>query len=420
LISLKKRSVWVKIILKSMPLLYAFLGRFISSAGVLGLSVLLSQQLSLEEAGKFFGAFAALMGIAIFLRSGQELLLIRKIAQDKDEPESQSSLFMHSLATVFCLSLVAVIILYAYYFTGEETPSPLSELWKPILPVTLINLAAAYMKGQGRSGMGGLYEVGLISMMAFLVFLVAPPTDAHSSWRIFTWVAWITFLISIGMAILRAQPSISAFRPQASLLFEARHLWAFAVLSYLSQWGGLLVVAALVGSESVAILNALFRLLAPIQFVIITLDFFLAPKFSIASGREINRLRNLGIVASLAIAFPYIGFLLVAPNFVLWNVFGADYAAYSTELRILVVSSFVTMAIGANGILLNMCNKEKAVIVGVLGRSLVSVFLTLVLINYISLTAAVLGFALALVMQNLFYRIYANYTLTELDEASGA
>jgi hypothetical protein len=140
----------------------AFTGRFVSAGGVLAISIILSRQLALPDAGTFFEAFTVLMGLAILTRCGQELRLLRAVAQS-----GKGSLheFMASLSLVTLASIV-VGMPFVLWWAHSGSQAPLQLVWLPLIPTAMTNVVAAYIKGVGRTGLGALAEVGSISVVA--------------------------------------------------------------------------------------------------------------------------------------------------------------------------------------------------------------------------------------------------------------
>ena len=73
--------------MRFLPLFRAFVGRFVSAAGVFAISVVVSRQLSLEETGQFFAGFTAVIALSILMQVGQNMLLIRRVALSAEDAQ---------------------------------------------------------------------------------------------------------------------------------------------------------------------------------------------------------------------------------------------------------------------------------------------------------------------------------------------
>jgi O-antigen/teichoic acid export membrane protein len=377
-------------------------GRAISASGVLVISVVLSRQLSLPEAGGFFFAFTLLMGLAIFARVGQELRLIRAVAWRSKASEGRADLAA-SLEVVTVASL-AVSAPFAVAWLIVPEPSPLTLIWLALLPTAMTNLTASYFKGRGDNSLGALSEVGSVSLVASAGYLVFPPQSATEAWMVLSAASWLVaggwLAVAIGRRRLTAR-RVGAWR---ALVRDSRHLWSVAVLSYVAQWGVLVIVMLAMTQDAVAILNALLRLLAPLQFVVLSLDLFLAPRFARKSPDEIIRARRRGITACLSLAAPYALVLLLWPDRVLATLYGQAYGGFGLELQILVAGILIQMVFGANGVLLNMLSEDRAMTASVLLRTLAAIVLPLALFFVPSLSIACLALSVSLVIQTLYLR----------------
>lgn len=383
------------------PLTKAIAGRLSSAAGVLLLSMLVSQQLSLNEAGAFFAAFTTLMGAVIFLQLGLGILLIRKIATS--ENTGSSSVFLSSIILVLATSVPAAGILLLID-VAAASPTPLSKVWMPLIPASLLGMIGAFFKGHNWPGFGGLFEVGMISTIAVIACYLWPPQTGLEAWRILTAAAWLSVFLA-GFAVFASRLQIgSAANLDLELAIEARYFWGNNILSYVAQWCGVFIVAALMSTSDVAALNAVLRLLAPLQFVILTLDYFLAPKLAQSPPRLALRLRNYGALACLGLSIPYAGALLIFPDWFLSTLFGDAYAPYASELRIVTFSVLLQMSLGPNGIFLNMRGREHISMYGVALRGIVSIAVSAIAIPLVGVIGAAIAFAVAIIAQAVYYR----------------
>lgn len=384
----------------------AFAGRFVSAAGVLAITVLLSRQLPLAEAGAFFEAFTILMGLAILTRCGQELRLLRVVARCERGEEAHEELSASLAVIVLACAIIGLPILAWWGFSGPT--SPLQLVWLPLLPTAVTNVAAAYAKGMGRPAVGALGEVGSISAVATILLLFFPPRSALEAWWALSFAAWIVgfawYLIPLALGAV----SVKLAAPRSAVLSEAKHLWFVSVLSYVAQWAVIVVVAIAMSDEAVAALNGLLRLIAPLQFVILTLDYFVAPRFAGGTTADIIRVRRWSIAVGLAIVLPYAGLLLGIPGQFLEFLYGPQYSAYGYELRILVVGTLFQMALGPNGMLLNMLSHDRANTLSVVLRIAAAFAVQSVLFVHPALWIAAASFSGALVAQSLFLKIMAD------------
>lgn len=396
----------------SIELAGAFAGRSVSAAGVLAITVLLSRQLSLAEAGAFFEAFTILMGLAILTRCGQELRLLRTVARREGGRRTHEEL-SGSLAVVALASLVIGLPIMIWW-SSSDAASPLKLLWLPLLPAAVTNVAAAYAKGMGKPALGALGEVGSISVVATIWLFVFPPGSALDAWLVLSFSAWVVGLIWYLILVFSGSFMLRLAIPRLPLLDEAKHLWLVSVLSYVAQWAVIFMIAIAMSTEAVAILNGLLRLLAPLQFVILTMDYFVAPYFSRESSSNINKVRSWSIATSLLVASPYAGLLIAVPETSLEFLYGLQYSPYGDELRILVAGTLLQIMLGPNGMVLNMLSRDKAMTASVILRVVVSLLTQIFIFIHPVLWIAAASFTAALVIQSIYLRAMADRAVERL------
>jgi O-antigen/teichoic acid export membrane protein len=393
----------------------AIAGRAISAFGVLAISIVLSRQLSLAEAGSFFFGFTILMGMAIVARVGQELRLLRSVARQSGAGTERTELWT-SLKIVVAASLALSAPFFVLWAVLPQE-SPLTLIWLALLPTAVTNVTASYLKGRGYNGLGALSEVGNVSLVACAWYLAFPAASAVEAWRVLSVVSWAVagawLLGTVNGLRCEERPS-GEWR---KFVHDARHLWAVAILSYLAQWGVLMIVMLALARDSVAVLNALLRLLAPLQFIVLTLDFFLAPRFARKRNVEILRTRRRGVAACLTLATPYALAVLIWPNVLLATIYGSRYAGYGLELQILAVGIILQMSLGANGILLNMLSEDAAMTKSVILRFIIASSIQLILFFKGVLWIGCLSLSISLVMQALYLRRKVTRALHRRQEA---
>lgn len=385
----------------------AFTGRFISAAGVFILSALLTQKLSLQQSGQFFTAFIALMGAAIVLQAGLNVLLIRKIASQKTSPEAQPSIFARFFYTVLASSAIGAVLALAFALTFNWMEVAFGWLWLPLVPTSLIGVIGSQFKALEKPGWGGFWETGVISTITCIAILFLQPETALEAWLIFSGISWISCALAITQLIFREPAALKYSPPSFELILEARALGFSALLSYLAQWGGVLLAAALLGTESTTILNALFRILAPIQFVILTLDYYLAPKFATAPPKTQTRLYRTGTLTAISLSAPYALALLATPDFSMRLLFGPALQEQFLNMALLLVGATIQTGLGPNGILLNMTGREQANLNALLLSTLVYTIGATVLAPHFGVTAFILMYTLSTLMKAIFLKIAA-------------
>lgn len=384
---------------KIRPLACAFLGRFLSASGVIAISVILSHKLSLTEAGAFFGAFITLMGMAIALQFGSPLIILRSVARLRGDTANADTIFGRALSNLTAVCGVVAAGWIGTVALAGSFDTPMAWVWVNFLPVAVMGPVSAYVKAKGHPGWGGFWEVGVLSLIGVALVLIAQPADAMGAWLAFSIACWAGMVLGLLHAGARHLKSIVWPTPDLKLMLEGRHLWAVTVLSYTSLWGGVLIAEGLLDPEATAVLNALFRALAPLQFLILTIDFYMAPKFAAADKAALYGLYTRARIACALLAVPYAALTIVVPSEFLKLLYGEGYGAYGTDLRIIIGAILVQIALGPAGILLNMRGQDRIMLLFLAGKSVIYCSAAIFLGMGIGLTGISIAYSLSAILQ---------------------
>jgi O-antigen/teichoic acid export membrane protein len=188
-------------------------------------------------------------------------------------------------------------------------------------------------------------------------------------------------------------------KPDFQLFLEARHLWMIASLNYLAQWIGVIAAIIFLDEIDIAALNAIFRLLAPLQFISLTIDFYFAPRYALANGSELLRLRNLGRFLGLTLAIPYCLVVFIYSDLLIDFLY-RDIGGSSVDLiKIVIITGLIQIAFGSNGMLLQMKCLDKYVKFGVLLRMFTYIAAISFISSTMSLAGLVMGFSISVIAQ---------------------
>lgn len=380
--------------------------RFISAIGVIALSVVLSRSLSTENTGIFFSAFTIAMGLAIALRYGQDVSIIRETAgQPKD---IKSRVICNSLSLSIGLSISLSIALWTTAPFLGQMEDILRMVAPALVPLTIMNIFSAILKSSEKPALGGLLEVGLISGAATIALLIRPANSPEDAWSVFLTLAWS--LAALAMIVTLFLERTEWHRPHElrKRLINSFMLWQIAILSYASQWGSVVIMTALATPTEIAATNAVFRLLAPLQFIILTLDAYFAAQFSRGGLQTCQIARRQSVILGTLLATPYVCIIVFFPQFALEVAFGTDYREYGVALQIVGLASLAQIFFGANGMLLLMKGAERTVFLSVILRALISLFLFVALFPYSPTIAACAAFSGGVILQSLFNRHQVN------------
>tara|TARA_R110002051_G_scaffold265548_1_gene325417 strand:+ start:6292 stop:7497 length:1206 start_codon:yes stop_codon:yes gene_type:complete len=384
-----------------LPLVRAFSGRFLSAAGVIALSIIVSRQLSLRDAGLFFEAFISLMGLAIAVQFGSPLVILRKVANLRAEPEETGAILTRTLSSISAICYIVALVWIGYFFVLRDFSTPLSWVWINILPAAAMGPLSSYLKAKGLPGRGGFWEVGVLSLVASGFVLLAMPSNAMAAWVVFSvacWIGMIAAMLQVGPRHFR-----SLFHPALDirLITDGRFLWGMSILAYASLWGGVLISRWFLEEEATAVINGLFRTLAPLQFLILTVDYYTAPKFATTAGSKLRQLYTRARIMCFIMALPYVAATTILPSEVLVLLYGDKYASFGPELRIIILAMLFQITLGPAGMLLNMKNDDLVVLKCMAFKLLVYLLLGVLLVMQFKISGIIFALAASIVLQAL-------------------
>lgn len=171
-----------------------------------------------------------------------------------------------------------------------------------------------------------------------------------------------------------------------------------------------LMLGAMQGEYAAGLFSSAGRFMVIAGMVGTTLYFSHASTMSVLYGKgdmaglagEVGRITRLATALTLAICLP----LMIWPEFFL-GLFGSQFTEAVTPFRILVLASFINVAMGPVGLLLNMCEYERTH-TRILAVTLVfSALLGVVLVPLWNITGA----AVAMLLSTLFWNGFMLYVV---------
>ena len=381
---------------------FNILARLISSGGTLLLTVLVTRSLPLEETGKFFSAFTIAMGLTIILQAGQPLLLIRKLGECKASNQNHQEIFFRTTSNIVILNLIATFLIAVVSLCFLNLQDPIAWVWALLIPFACLAQFSSLLKGMGYTALGGLMEPSIVSMITSLIIIFWPQNDALHLWTIMAVVSWTIMMFSYLNLKDLLTYSGGSLKPSLRLCLEARHLWIITSLNYLAQWFGAIAAIFFLDEIDIAALNAIFRLLAPLQFISLTIDFYFAPRYALENGNELLRLRNLGRFFGLTLAMPYCLFLFIYSDLSIEFLYGDLGGRLGYLVKMLIVTGLIQIALGSNGMLLQMKSLDKHVLFGVLLRLLTYIAIILFITPIMCLAGLVFGFSISVLVQSAY------------------
>jgi O-antigen/teichoic acid export membrane protein len=211
--------------------------------------------------------------------------------------------------------------------------------------------------------------------MAIVLFVLAwqvlgLPADAHTALLSYL-SAGIVALLVCGAMLLRRRPVAMRTHPPA---VHAR-AWLSAAIPITVMTGlyigngrvGTILLGSLTGPEAAGIYALALRGADRVMFALVAVNTALSPTFAALHAKEdvagLQRVVTQGARLIFALALPVAAFMLLLGH-VFLGIFGAEFVAGATALRILVLGQLVNVLMGPVGVLLVMAGRERLAMYG--------------------------------------------------------
>lgn len=393
--------------------------RFFAAASSLVISLVVTNLLSTNDAGKYFIFHAMLLMLVTFGCLGLQDSFVRFVSAfsvEKKYPEVNGVFNVGILAS---LTITLIISLFLYLFRHilsekffEEAASNYVFVFLAIaLPFyTILQLVGSAFQGQHKIATSIICR-NIAFPICFLVlvgvyFLGSRSYTLHNFLLMFSLSSF--FICLLALQFWRIQPNYNLklkFSVVEGLKKSALPLWLSSVLVVVIEWFGTIVAGFYVPPGDIALLAIAQRIAIATSFLLIIVNLIAAPKFSASFQLgNFDELRRLSLICSrlmVLVAIPISIILFLFPNLIL-SLFGEEYISASLLLRILVVGQLVNICTGSVGFLLVMTGNETKVRNAIFLSGSFCIISTLCLVPYYGTLGAAISISLSVCIQNIY------------------
>ncbi|MGP8306064.1 oligosaccharide flippase family protein [Vibrio sp. YIC-376] len=369
-----------------------------------------------STAGQFFFLFNLVSLTAIISQMGFDVALVRynAIAFNNGEAQQQSDNYRTALSRSLTFCCVAAVVLFAGFYLF---PDQVNQTNAPIVAVTLALFCVPFLVlGQTNSRVlqaskkvvSSLFALQLGVSLLMVIFIFAIGTSGKQS---------ITYLMTALLlaTIIVATSSTFNWRssgqykkpsstPNLNLVASAKQVWIGSIFNNILQWGSLVIAGFFISAAEMGLLAAAQRTSLLIGFVLITINFIIAPTFaSLYKEGEMTKLRKLSRLACrLNIAAALIPVLICTlfPTFVM-ALFGEEFVSAAPLLVALSLGQLINVATGSVGFLLLMSGHERTMKYITICSGTISIFLLIILCQSHGVLGAACAMATGMAIQNL-------------------
>ncbi|WP_330943135.1 oligosaccharide flippase family protein [Vibrio diabolicus] len=390
--------------------------RVLSALFAFLLTLIVSKTSDASTAGQFFFLFNLVSLLAIVSQLGFDVSLVRynAIAFNNKEKLEQSQNYKTALyrSMAFCLLAICVLLAGFNLFPEQlnQTQSPMYAITLCLLCIPFLVLAQTNSRvlQACRKVVSSLFALQLGVSMLMVIFVFA--LDYIGQQNINNLMTAL-LLTSIGVAVISSvnwlgsgQYQTSAFVPNKKMIASAKQVWIGSIFTNVLQWGSLVIAGFFISTAELGLLAAAQRTSLLIGFVLITINFVVAPMFaSLYKERQMIKLQSLSRLAcraNVGLAIVPVIICTLFPEFVM-RFFGEEFLAAAPLLVVLSLGQLVNVATGSVGFLLLMSGHERTMKYITISSGTISICLLIALCQTFGVIGAAWAMAIGMAIQNL-------------------
>ncbi|HHF0557197.1 oligosaccharide flippase family protein [Vibrio diabolicus] len=390
--------------------------RVLSALFAFLLTLIVSKASDASTSGQFFFLFNLVSLLAIVSQLGFDVSLVRynAIAFNNKETLQQSHNYKTALyrSMAFCLLAIAVLLVGFNLFPEQlnQTQSPMYAITLGLFCIPFLVLAQTNSRvlQACRKVVSSLFalQLGVSMLMVFFVFGL----DYIGQQNINNLMTAL-LLASMSVAVISSvnwlgsgQYQTSAFVPNKKMVASAKQVWIGSIFTNVLQWGSLVIAGFFISTAELGLLAAAQRTSLLIGFVLITINFVVAPMFaSLYKERQMIKLQSLSRLAcraNVGLAIVPVIICTLFPEFVM-RFFGEEFLAAAPLLVVLSLGQLVNVATGSVGFLLLMSGHERTMKYITISSGTISICLLIALCQTFGVIGAAWAMAIGMAIQNL-------------------
>lgn len=392
--------------------------RSLSALGIIILSFALATVNGAEGVGQVMLTLSILVGLSTVARFGFDTAILKHAGiavHDKnyiDFVVIQQKAIKISGVLSTCIS--GVILLF------EDTIASLLNLNLNLLVIAILlplfsvmYIQAALMKALGRSIYAPIFELGGIAFVVSCVVLFMHAYEIHVGIEnLFTVMACLVAgVVCLGFfsinkivcQVFGSERHNTTSTQVTDLIRTLPDYASMSILSYLLQWGWLLLLGAMLTAEDVGVFSVVQRLAMAANIVLVVFNGILAPKIAALYAKKNNDdLQNLvkrSTVYMLLVSWPLLFTFIIFPRE--WLIlFGDEFVYASSMLVLLACAQLVNIAAGSVGFILTMSGYQKIMRNISACAGLGGILMAALLIHYIDIYGAAVAYCCVVIAQN--------------------
>lgn len=395
----------------------AMLVRILGPASSFLLAMLLARSFGAADSGEFFVALTLVTAFSIVAKFGLETGIQRFVgaAQGRNSVSTIVGVYRQSLGislvlgALLCGLCVALAEPIARGVLGDPARADMMRLLGVlIVPQTVLGINGAMLKALGSPVCGGFFEAAawplLTLVLAGLIVIVGLSSIEAVA---------IAYLLASILAAATVHAAVRGRLPRDTrptpvpwpiLYTSGISLTGVELINYALLWTPFLLLPTLSSPSEAGLYNISHRLAAQLGLVTLVIASITSARFAAHYAQrhhdDLTRLAGRATRTTILLGLPPAIVLFVCSEQIL-GLFGTEFPAATTVLRILLIGQLINLATGPVGYLLAMTGHEHLLRNVLLATMAVMLTLAVVLIPTFGAAGAAAAVAVAMATHNL-------------------
>ncbi|MEE4186109.1 MAG: oligosaccharide flippase family protein [Gammaproteobacteria bacterium] len=384
----------------------------------LGFNLVLARQLGAEQTGVIFIAIALATVASILSRVGLDIAVVKFSSRHAaaEEWPAVKAVYVRTLYLTFIASMVFVCALFLsadwlanIAFSKPDLAVPLKYISLSVLPLSLLNVHAQFLKSIRLVGVGFFLQNSAVSGICLLALLAAPAVvtvTLVAEIYLFAACAGAVFIAALWLRV-SGLLKVSADKDyqHREMATSRAALFVVAIMNQIIlPWGALLLLGLWGTEAEVGQFGIVRRLAMLINFSYLAVESITGPKFSalFAAGDlvAVEHVARRAALVMILVAVPPAALFVLAPEWVL-SWFAPEFRSGAPLLVILAVGQMINVLTGSVINLLVMGGYEQAYRNMTILAALANVLLCIALIPTFGALGAAWATAVAVAVLNL-------------------
>ncbi len=396
----------------------AFSIKIVGAALSFAFSIVLARTYGAAGVGQFGLAITTLTIATVVSLVGLDYVLIRTVSGDigagrvdlaRGTIRTVTKIVIATTAIVWTVMTLIALPTMNTRFDMAEDSAVLTAVTIGLLPFVLMRVASSSLRSTGRVLLAQALDGPIPMALAMLCLSASLLLGLAVSIVVASWIyiGALSLVVVVGLGIYAH--SVRNWPPPARvkalpLLKQGWPIFAVAVTGFVVDWFILIVLASSNSAVEVGQFRTAWQITSLLNLVVVSFDAVAGPRIAAAWRRgdidQIGSMWRQAVLIIMVMSVPVIAVLFAWPQLAL-GVFGEEFKAADSALRIMLVGQLVNVVTGPVGSILIMTGREKLSFAYSSSATVLAVILGLILIPQLGLVGAALTSAATICFRNL-------------------